>query len=49
MHTNLPYIKSEETIGIFGVNFHILPNGYVYDLANREPVTPNINEMIKGD
>ena len=49
MHTNLPYIKPEETIGIFGVNFHILPNGYQYDLVNREPVAPNINAMIKKE
>jgi cyanophycinase len=48
MHTNLPYIKREETIGIFGVNFHVLPEGYKYDLAKREPITPNIKEMVKG-
>lgn len=48
MHTNLPYIKTEDTIGIFGVNFHVLPEGYKYDLANREPITPNIKEMVKG-
>jgi cyanophycinase len=49
MHTNLPYIKSAETIGIFGVNFHVLPEGYKYDLAKREPVNPSIKAMIKGD
>jgi cyanophycinase len=48
MHTNLPYIKSEETISIFGVDFHVLSEGYEYDLANREPITPNIREMVKG-
>jgi cyanophycinase len=48
MHTNLPYIKTEDKIGIFGVNFHVLPEGYKYDLARREPITPNIKEMIKG-
>jgi cyanophycinase len=48
MHTNLPYIRSEDTIGIFGVNFHVLPEGYKYDLAKREPITPNIKEMVKG-
>jgi cyanophycinase len=47
MHTNVPYIRTEETIGIFGVNFHILPNGYKYDLRRREPITPNIKEMLK--
>lgn len=48
MHTNLPYIKSAETISIFGVDFHVLSEGYEYDLANREPITPNIKEMVKG-
>jgi cyanophycinase len=48
MHTNLPYIRTEDTIGIFGVNFHVLPEGYEYDLHKREPITPNIKEMIKG-
>jgi cyanophycinase len=48
MHTNLPYIRAEETIGIFGVNFHVLPQGYKYDLAKREPITPNIKEMVNG-
>ena len=46
IHTNLPYIKTEETIGIFGVNFHVLPEGYKYDLQKREPIAPNIKEMV---
>jgi cyanophycinase len=49
MHTNLPYTRTKETIGIFGVNFHVLPEGYQYDLAKREPITPNIKEMVNGD
>ena len=48
MHTNLPYIKRDETIGIFGVNFHVLPEGYKYDLAKREPIFPDIKEMVKS-
>ena len=48
-HTNLPYIKGEETIGIVGVNFHILPEGYKYDLTKREPIVPSIKEMIDGN
>jgi cyanophycinase len=47
MHTNLPYIKSEETISIFGVDFHVLSEGYEYDLANREPITPDMKAMVK--
>jgi cyanophycinase len=48
MHNNLPYIKSEEAIGIVGVNFHILPEGYKYDLEKREPIPPKVTELING-
>lgn len=48
MHTNLPYIKTDDAIGTFGVNFHVLPEGYKYDLRKREPVTPDIKKMIEG-
>jgi cyanophycinase len=46
MHTNLPYIREDETIGIVGVNFHVLPEGYKYDLMKREPIVPKIKEML---
>ncbi|HEX8248907.1 MAG TPA: cyanophycinase [Pyrinomonadaceae bacterium] len=49
MHTNLPYLKSDETIAIFGVNFHVLSEGYKYDLVKREPISPNIREMVNGN
>lgn len=48
MHNNLPYIKTEDPIGIFDVDFHVLPEGYRYDLTKREPITPNIKKMIKS-
>jgi cyanophycinase len=48
-HTNLPYIKEDETIGIVGVNFHVLPEGYKYDLMKREPIVPNVKAMIEGN
>jgi cyanophycinase len=48
MHTNLPYIKTDEAIGAFGVNFHVLPAGYKYDLQKREPITPNMKKMVEG-
>ncbi|MCU1290890.1 MAG: cyanophycinase [Acidobacteria bacterium] len=48
MHTNLPYIKTDETISAFGVDFHVLPEGYEYDLSKREPITPNTKKMVEG-
>jgi cyanophycinase len=49
MHTNLPYLKSDETIAIFGVNFHVLSEGYKYHLVKRETISPNIREMVNGN
>jgi cyanophycinase len=45
MHSNLPYIKQDETMGIFGVNFHVLPEGYKYNLKIREPIAKTVKEM----
>jgi cyanophycinase-like exopeptidase len=49
MHTNLPYIKNDDTIGAFGVNFHVLPEGYQYDLQKREPIAPSVKKMLEGN
>jgi cyanophycinase len=45
-HSNLPYIGRDETIGIFGVNFHILSEGYKYDLKKREPIAQTFKKMM---
>lgn len=45
-HTNLPYIKSDEAIGIFDVGFHILPRGYKYDLKKREPIARSHRKVM---
>jgi cyanophycinase len=44
-HTNLPYLDSRGVIGIFGVDFHLLPEGYRYDLKKREPVARAFKEI----
>jgi cyanophycinase len=44
-HTNLPYIRKDETMGIFNVAFHVLPEGYKYDLKKREPIDKTFKEM----
>jgi cyanophycinase len=41
-HSNLTYIKEQDTVGMFGVKIHILPAGYKYDFKNREPISPNL-------
>lgn len=37
-HTNLPYIETDQAISICNVKFHVLPNGFKYDLAKRETI-----------
>lgn len=44
-HNNLPYRKDRETVGLFGVDIHILPAGYRYDLKKRLPISPALDEM----
>lgn len=47
-HNNLPYRKHRETVGLFGVDIHILPAGYKYDLGKRLPYSPELGKMT-GD
>ena len=44
-HNNLPYRKDEETVGLFGVDIHVLPAGYKYNLKKREPNAPAMGKM----
>jgi cyanophycinase len=44
-HNSLPYRKDEETVGLFGVDVHTLPNGYKYNLKKREPIAPAMKKM----
>ena len=45
-HTNLPYIKANQAIGIFNVSFHVLPEGYHYDLKKREPIARSEKKIM---
>jgi cyanophycinase-like exopeptidase len=47
-HTNLPYIGKDEAMGIFDVAFHVLPEGYKYDLKKREPIAKTFKEMTSA-
>ncbi len=44
-HNDLPYRKENETLGLFGVEIHVLPSGYKYDLKKREPISPSLKKM----
>jgi len=39
-HCDLPYREPGDCIGILGVNLHVLPCGYSYDLDNHLPIAP---------
>jgi cyanophycinase len=47
-HNNLPYCRNGELLGMFGIETHVLPAGYKYDLKNRVPVSPAFKEMAGG-
>jgi cyanophycinase len=44
-HNDLPYRKDNETLGLFGVQIHVLPSGYKYNLKKREPISPSLKKM----
>ncbi len=45
-HNDLPYRKDGETLGLFGVDVHVLPSGYKYDLKKREPIRPSLKKLV---
>jgi cyanophycinase len=47
-HSNLAYCKEGELLGLFGVDIHVLPAGYRYDLVNREPISPGFKKRAKA-
>jgi cyanophycinase len=44
-HSDLPYRKDDENIGMFGATIHVLPHGYSYLLKERQPVAPELRKM----
>jgi cyanophycinase-like exopeptidase len=44
-HSDLPYRKDDQPIGMFGVDVHVLPSGYRYDLKARKPIAPTLKKM----
>jgi cyanophycinase len=44
-HNNLPYRKERDTVGLFGVDIHVLPAGYKYNFKKREPISPALGKM----
>ncbi|AFZ21397.1 cyanophycinase [Allocoleopsis franciscana] len=40
-HTNLGQILKDEDLALCGVKLHILPHGYRFDLASRQPIFEN--------
>jgi cyanophycinase len=44
-HSDLPYRKDEETVGLFGVTVHVLPSGYSFNIKERSPVAPELKKL----
>ncbi len=47
-HSNLPYRRDGELLGMFGIDVHVLPPGYKFDLVSREPISPSFKETAKA-
>lgn len=48
-HTDLPYRHDDETVGLFGACVHVLPNGYAFNIKDREPIAPELTKIaIEG-
>jgi len=45
-HNNLPYRKDRETIGLCGVDIHVLPAGYKYNVEKRLPIIPALGKLV---
>lgn len=44
-HTDLPYRKDDETVGMFGVVVHVLPAGYSFHVKERTPEAPKLRKL----
>jgi cyanophycinase len=44
-HTDLPYRKDAEALGMFGVQVHVLPSGYSFDVKARTPIAPELKKL----
>lgn len=47
-HSNLPYRREDEPLGLCGVILHVLPAGYKYDLKKRRPINPSQRKIVGG-
>jgi cyanophycinase len=48
-YSDLPYRKDSETVGMFGVDIHVLPAGYKYNMKERQPIAPSLTKMAGAD
>jgi cyanophycinase len=48
-YTDLPYRKDSQTVGMFGVDIHVLPAGYKYNMKERQPIAPILTKMAGAD
>jgi cyanophycinase len=44
-HTDLPYRKDDETVGMFGVTVHVLPSAYRFNIKERKPEAPELKKL----
>jgi cyanophycinase len=47
-YSDLVYKKDREAIGLFGLCVHVLPNGYKFDLRERQPIAPKMKGLVRA-
>jgi len=47
-YSDLPYREEHQPIGMFGINIHVLPEGYRFNLKERRPIAPKLTKMAGG-
>ncbi len=48
-YCDLPYRKDSEPVGMFGVDIHVLPTGYSFDMKVRTPTAPPMKKMAGSE
>jgi cyanophycinase len=44
-HTDLPYRRDDETVGMFWMTVHVLPSGYSFHIKDRLPIAPKLKKL----
>jgi hypothetical protein len=44
-YSDLPYRDEDQPVGMFGINIHVLPERYRFNLKERMPIAPKLTKL----